>query len=166
MSNIFVPIDYSPIKDKIPPEEDILYSSLFKVNYELRLLKNKFTSHAIITNRNIYYWIPYIGKVKPPKLDVERLCNAYPIGNGFFEFPNFGKFVIKREPNLESKEEFKERKKKFPLTLIPIVLEDVRVQLDFLQANRKGPDYKRKWEKTAIKRIPQLESQLNKLLKK
>jgi hypothetical protein len=62
MSNIYVPIDSTNLKEEIPPEEDILYSTMCKVmeRYQVgtRTQKDKYKSHILITNKKVYYLKP------------------------------------------------------------------------------------------------------------
>ena len=55
MSNIYVPIDSSSLKSKIPIGEDILYSTMMRCEYQFAGTRTRFSTHVLMTKRG-FYW--------------------------------------------------------------------------------------------------------------
>jgi len=68
MSDIYVPIDYSDIKNKIPPGEDIIYSTLCKgqtsQNLGTKTKRWTWISHVLMTPNGLVYTFPDVRKKK------------------------------------------------------------------------------------------------------
>ncbi len=181
MSNIYVPIDYTNLKDFIPPEEEILYSTICKVveKYEkgpgtTRTKKVRYTSHALITNKKIYYLrnkSSLAGKIvrklftdgegKSPDLQYIPL-NSMVIksDNRLHYVLTLGiDFTLVIQMEYESQEAFNERKEKFGAFMLPLLIKAGKEHLK----EKEGKDHKffeRAFLKKLKKRIPKMEKQL------
>ena len=58
MSEIHTPIDYSDLKDSIPPGEEIIYSTLAKGTLMQMNSRTTWICHLLITNKTLAYSVP------------------------------------------------------------------------------------------------------------
>ena len=130
MAEIYVPIDFSEVKNVIPPGEDIIYSSLAK-GMAVSVVKNKrFTwqTHFLATNNGVAITIPLnvsYTKRAIKKLEYPSPLYYIPWGNIIFnkynamvvyanaDRPLTCTFLLLRNKNFETKEKFKERRSQF-----------------------------------------------------
>ncbi|MFX1239352.1 MAG: hypothetical protein ACFFAS_01850 [Promethearchaeota archaeon] len=132
MSNIYVPIDYSNVKDVIPDGEDIVYSSLAKGWHMVQNLppnkikRIKWKAHVLLTENNIAVNIPIkllynrkeIKQLNPGEEICFPISQASAVGKRIILQANGPSkhieaiFTLDRDPKFESKESFKERSKK------------------------------------------------------
>lgn len=145
MSYIYIPIDFSNVKDIIPPEEEIIYSTLCKI-IEIkpalrpsvvgrgpipgfimihRKIKNRiWRSHVIITKKGVAFY-------EPPNRLIYASRHKIRVRNGFQDmviYNNidkniFYRFKLIREPTYETQEAFIERRSRFYKTLKPFIKE-------------------------------------------
>jgi len=117
MQDIYIPIDYSNAKEKIPSGEDIIYSTLMKVTSGTPAYKRKWISHVLMTTKGIVYTVP---QRKSPPVGVYHSWNGiYGIWKKQFQIGGtYFKLVL--NTNYESKESFKMRTKVFASTIKPI----------------------------------------------
>jgi hypothetical protein len=173
MSNIYVPIDYTDAKKVIPEGEDIIYSTLCKVNYTVRSGNQSktyfFDSHVLFTEEGFAYTIPQksdeILLLYRPLNQIYKLRkNAWQLKVGIGEKRSlmyiYGKekfiyynFKCKRAKEFESKEKFKERSSKFEEKLMPLILKSKRDFLDSPDSSKLTP----KEKKNLIKSIEKME---------
>ncbi len=149
MSDIYVPIDYSNAKEKIPPDEDIVYSTLMKVSSGPANYKSKWTSHVLMTTRGISYTIPMGRKV--PIVRYEKWNGIYGIMRKQFQIGGTY-FKLVRDPNYESKESFKIRIKQFSSTIKPIKKAFKERHIAEVR-KRKEEKRKKKQEKKELKKL-------------
>lgn len=160
MAEIFVPINYSDVKDIIPLGEDIIYSTLCKAVY---VGDNPWTrywkTHLLITEKGIAFSIPGKKREDPPQLiydDFTCITFVYPDGfsldNSKKYFAMRGIFInIKSDSEFESKEKFEKRKSEFLKKFFPIVLE---AKKNLLQTPGSSLDIKeRKRQEKQVKRM-------------
>ncbi|MFX1411625.1 MAG: hypothetical protein ACFFA6_14830 [Promethearchaeota archaeon] len=144
MSDIYVPIDYSEVKNVIPPGEDIVYSTLCKVTNNISSIggstTQKWISHVLITTKGVAFTIPQ--KKGPIELtylfwyDIDKVFSR-----GFMLRPKFSittQFLLTRDSNFESKESFKERHKLFKGKLLPIIVQALVDKEKEIEANPDG----------------------------
>jgi len=117
MSDIYIPIDYSNAREKIPSGEDIIYSTLMKVSSGTPAYKRKWISHVLMTTKGIVYTMPQrknttVGIYHSWKGIYGIFRKQFQIGGTYFK--------LVRDPNSESKESFKMRSKVFASTIKPI----------------------------------------------
>ena len=121
-AEIYVPIDYTDLLDFIPEGEDILYSTLCRVEtYEINKTI-KWNAHVLITTAGIAYTRP----TKTEFLKEHSLWVNVSIIMRFGKKKRFylqGKiFDLIRDPNFESLEGFNERKERFIPRFRPILI--------------------------------------------
>ena len=129
--DIYVPIDYSNVKSVIPPGEDIVYSTLCNVTAGTPVYRRKWTSHVLITTDGIAYTTPSRPKYVTWSFAYGIMRKQFQIGGTYFK--------LTWDPNYESKESFKLRKKEFSVKIRPYK--------KAYKANRKVRRQKRKEEK-------------------
>ncbi len=181
MSNIYVPLDYTNLKDFIPPEEEILYSTMCKVveKHEKgpgtpRTKKIKYTSHALITNKKIYYLrnksslagkivrkIIADGEGKSPDLQYLPLTSmVIKSGNRLhYLYTLLIDITLVIQMEYESQEAFNERKETFDAFMLPLLIQAGK---DYIK-EEEGKDhnfFERTYIKRLKKRIPKTEKQL------
>ncbi|MBA7484820.1 hypothetical protein ES707_20351 [subsurface metagenome] len=138
IAEIYVPINFSCVREIIPPGVDILYSTLCKGRAEEFLVNQKkiftWTSHILITNMGIAFTIPLNVSHSKRILRAENLSGLHfyrwhrieVIPNGFKacgikdEIRLNCTFILAREVNFESKEKYNERKAQFLPKFYPL----------------------------------------------
>lgn len=146
MSDIYLPIDYSDVKNVIPPGEDIIYSTLCRGEVvdmtSTHMKKTSWPTHLLMTNKGIAFSIPikinYTRKQiksmqNPPVNHYVLWENVYAIGIGQIKknilnvmvsssedkIKNNVDLYFQRHPDFESKEKFGERLKIFAEKFVP-----------------------------------------------
>ena len=123
MSNIYVPIDFSDLKNVIPEGQEILYSTYAEVKYTspsentgrgLRYFKGKWESHVLITAEGLALNIRFQDGIK--QYFVPLFHTSFLLKNLYVNIPDadgsFG-FSLLRRPEFEKKDTFKKRSKEF-----------------------------------------------------
>lgn len=131
MAEIYVPIDYSNVKDIIPLGEDVIYSTLSNALYVGDKPWWNWKTHLLITEKGIAFSVPAKKKKDPPQLIYTDLtCITSLLKDGLIVDPSKKYFAmralflnVKSDPQFESKEEFLKRKNEFIKKFLPIVLE-------------------------------------------
>lgn len=120
MVDIYIPIDSSPAKNIIPPGEEIIYSTLCKIvqGSAPATTLRKWLSHVLLTNKGLVYTYPSNKAFYHDWADVRGIYF-----NKFIEISQSFKLFLKRDPNFETKEGFKKRKKEFGNKIKPIMNE-------------------------------------------
>ncbi len=149
MPDIYIPIDSSNAKEKIPPGEDIVYSTLMKVTSGPGSYKSKWTSHVLMTTRGIAYTIP-MGR-KATIVKYEKWNGIYGIMRKNFQIGGTH-FKLVRDPNYESKESFKIRVKQFSPTIKPIKKAFKEAHLAEVR-KKKQEKKEKKQEKRELKKL-------------
>jgi len=146
MSDIYVPIDTTEVRNVLPEGEEIIYSTLCSGYYTLRSATTKpqtmwFDSHLLITEKSFAYTIGISGEAilyyRPlnQMLAVRgrkfRLKAA--IGKSTILKYAYGKekyrdyyFKLVRDKSVEAKEKFKERAAEFENKFVSLILESNR----------------------------------------
>ncbi|MFX1381577.1 MAG: hypothetical protein ACFFBP_03965 [Promethearchaeota archaeon] len=164
MSNIYVPIDYSNVKDVIPEGEDIKYSTLAKgwymETFGPKRKTTKWKTHILLTDKSIALQIPLelvygyneIKKLNPREEMCFPITNASASGKrmvvsvkgeGGVLKPKQIFLTLLHDPNYETKESFKNRSKR----LINLFMsEEIGVQMTqntntFVEKIQNNPDY-------------------------
>lgn len=143
MAEIYVPISYSNVKDIIPVEEDIIYSTSCKaIQNESGALKF-WKTHLLMTEKGVAFSKPKKKKKEPPELiyvDWTRvlyvvkkglrvdISKSYPTSIYGYELVDLN---IKSNSTFESRGKFEKRLKEFPKKFYPYVLEKKK---SFLQS--------------------------------
>lgn len=173
MSDIYVPIDFSDIKNKIPPGEDIIYSTLCK-GFTSQTVGTKtktwrWISHVLMTPNGVAYTFPNMKKKKAPPLqiysvwdEIHSIASAGKLGAGF-QLSRFSSFKLVREENFETKEKFKERSKEFIAKFRPLI---IKKKEQWLELNRNNPEIKKKIIKNMENAIAKLKAMENKRIAK
>jgi len=135
MAEIYVPINYSNVKDIIPVGEDITYSTLCKAIQDEAGSLKFWKTHLLMTEKGIAFTKPGKKKKDPPKLiyvDWTRvtfvfkdgfyidMSKNYPMSKYDFERVQIR---IKSDRTYETKDKFKKRLEEFPRRFFPYVLE-------------------------------------------
>lgn len=124
-ANFFVPIDYSDVREVIPPGEDIIYSTLFYVwGASVQYAGTKyqsFNSHVLFTEKGFVYQNPKRGGMKPHYLPLNRIYLVTPgsmfIRRGFT-------YSLYYHPDYESSVNFEMRHLKFFLEFAPRLISE------------------------------------------
>jgi len=173
MSDIYVPIDYSDIKNKIPPGEDIIYSTLCKgqtsQNLGTKTKRWTWISHVLMTPNGLVYTFPDVRKKKAPPLqiydtweNIKSIVSVGKFGTGFV-LSRGTDFKLVRGEDFETKEKFKERSKEFIAQFRPLL---IKKKEEWLELNRNNPEIKKKKIKNMEKTIAKLKSLENKRIAK
>ncbi len=139
MPDIYVPIDYSNAKEKIPPGEDIVYSTLTIVTKGPASYSRKWTSHVLMTTKGITYTIPL--RKSAPQVIYHSWNGIYGIMRKNFQIGGTH-FKLVRDPNYESKENFKVRIKQFSSTIKPI--KQAYKEMHFAEIRKKKQEKREK----------------------
>lgn len=149
MENNYVPIEISDLREVLPPNEQIIYSTTCSVTFyhsfygtRAKKLRIKHETHVLITPRGFAYFSQnYIVKAfrKVEFFDVKPIYNSLldvaSVQEGGFKFGQI-EFAFIYQPNYESKETFKERSKKFKMLLFPYLLETTQTFLTYVLDNK------------------------------
>ncbi len=172
MSGIYVPIDYSDIKNVIPPGEDIIYSTLC-IGFTLQSLGTKtktyrWASHVLMTPNGVAYTFPDMTKRKAPPKQVYSSWDKFDtiVSKGKSSVginARFVEFRLVREENYESKEKFKDRLKEFIAKFRPLL---IKKKEQWLELNRDNPEIKKRSIKRAERSILWMKKAENKRLAK
>ncbi len=151
MSDIYVPIDYSDVKSAIPPGEDIIYSTLCKVEASSGTFVtggsiSRWLSHVLMTPTGVAYTIP-TKKNKPPL----HIYGTWAEDIRFIFEPRkktcrfntriLTLFNLIRDENFESEEVFYKRIREFPAKIRPILMER---KAEWLELNYNNKEIKRR----------------------
>ena len=116
MSHFFVPIDHSKAVELVPEDEEIVYSTLCHVEFNMKM-REYWESHVLITNRSVVFTK---GKFSDPiQLYYLPWSTIKFLGNAKFDSATY-KFRLKRDVLLETNEQFLERSQDFKLLIKPI----------------------------------------------
>ena len=173
MSDIYVPIDFSDIKNKIPPGEDIIYSTLCKGYTSMyigtKIKKWNWISHVLMTPNGVAYTFPNTTNRKAPPLQI------YSTWDEILAIVSMGKFVagfslsfttsfkLVREENFETKEKFNERSKEFIAKFRPLL---IKKKDQWLELNRNNPEIQKRTIKTVEKALAKMKAWENKRIAK
>jgi hypothetical protein len=151
VSHFFVPIDHSKAVELVPEDEEIMYSTLCHVEFNINK-REYWESHVLITNRSIIF---SKGKFNDPiQLYYLPWSEIKFLGNAKFDSASY-KFKLKRDILLETNEQFLERSKVFKSYIKPIKEEGKR----YWKANFPSS----RWRIAKVKKI--MEQYLNALKK-
>lgn len=135
MAEIYVPIDYSNLKEILPVGDDIIYSTLCKAYHTDAGSLIIWKTHLLMTEKGIAFSKPGEKKKDPPELIYidwtkvvyvlkkglrVNISLGYPASKFDYEMVDLN---LKSDPNFESKDKFKKRLNEFPRKFIPYVLE-------------------------------------------
>jgi len=153
MSNIYVPIDFSNVKNAIPPEQEIIYSTYAQVKFRspnvytgsgIRYSKATWKSHLLITPKGLAFDIHHTkGNIT---CYVPLYLTSFLLKMFFTAVPDILEdgvsLSLVRIPEYEKKDTFKKRSKEFKSFLKPFRL---KVLLDWVKEVysefENNPDY-------------------------
>ncbi|MFX1375432.1 MAG: hypothetical protein ACFFA0_06450 [Promethearchaeota archaeon] len=162
ISNIYVPIEYSNLKSIIPPEENTIYSTLATASTATssKYIK-KWDTHVLFTNKGIAFMAMNKKKnsneVEPIYIPLYDLAVTGVLGAPL-RAPPYCHLALKRHPDFETKDVFKQRAKAFQAVVAPLVIAAKKQQIEYLESVT-GPEEKssEKKAKKLLKEIPDLE---------
>ena len=118
---IYVPIDSSNAKEVIPPDAEIIYSTMMSGEYTFGPLKETWMSHVLITTRGVAFSRPTTtGTVPPPVYFAPWSTVMDPVKGRLsirISALAFYYFKLSRDPNSETKEDFNFRFKHLEASL-------------------------------------------------
>lgn len=151
IENVYVPIEISDLREVLPPNEKIIYSTICLVSFKHKVgggatrsktFKVKYETHVLITPRGFAFfrrsWEVKWGKLKlfSGEPEYNSLLDVSLVLNNGFKFQGFlFKFIY--QPNFESEETFKERSKKFKMILFPYLLETTQTFIAYVLDNKE-----------------------------
>lgn len=118
MSNIYVPIDFSNAKDRIPPGENIVYSTLCQVTSGSAAYTTKYLSHVLMTEKALVYSQP-VSKKLPLLYHYVPWNKIRGISKTRFQRGQIY-FKLVFDGTYETKEGFKQRCKEFKSIIKPL----------------------------------------------
>ena len=134
MAEIYLPIDFSDVRDAIPLGESIIYSTLCKAYYNDAGSLKIWMTQVLLTEKGVAFSMPGESGIWELKyVDWTRvwfvlkkglrvyIVKGYPYSNMDFA-STIVDLSLKMSPN-ESKQEFKERSKRFPRKFMPFLIE-------------------------------------------
>ena len=139
MSELYVPIDHSNVKDEIPEGEDIIYSTLCKVMRNIYGKNKKYTwiSHVMMTPNGFAYIEPnFIQKNMPPQAYYIPWYEIRNIGNRTFAVSLDHILTLEKSPD-ETKADLKNRGLRFPVKFIPIAIQSIEKRLNAENIEKK-----------------------------
>ncbi|MBN1214325.1 MAG: hypothetical protein JXA99_02675 [Candidatus Lokiarchaeota archaeon] len=169
MPDIYIPINYSNLFKLIPEGEDIIYSTLCEVKLFLGTYKHTWKSHVLITPNYVAFTHPELKMFKYSPLNsmIDGALKLIIVELGLIEQLKIDTFIcvifnfkLEREPNHESKEIFKNRKKTFQSTILPYLIPAKKKILSFIQSDPNQQKYDRLFGKRLNRELPKLEKLL------
>lgn len=122
MSHIYIPIDYSDVREAIPPGEDIIYSTLMKGTFSYGRTTETFLSHALITP-NGFAWTYPKKRRKPPELRYNNWTQIRTIKGSMIFMGLSNGLMLKRIKDSEEKSDFKLRSSQFAAFILPYAID-------------------------------------------
>ncbi len=161
MAEIYVPIESSDLKTRIPPDEQIIYSTMLHGSITFGNRRTTWNTHALMTNKGIH---SHMARAMQKQLDYHFMDWIYVkrIGGGTIMFNLNDTYSFARVEQFETKEKFKERKKTMGASLWPVILK--RCQ-EWLNENSNNPNVKNRLVKGVQKRLGKAQNQVAKLSK-
>ena len=133
MSHFFVPINHSKAVEMVTNDEEIVYSTLCRVETYIEE-KDYWESHVLITNRSIIFTK---GKFNNPvHLYYLPWSDIKLLGRAKFSSSTYS-FKLKRDVDLETEEEFLERSEAFKSFIKPIKEEGKKYWKTQFQSRRE-----------------------------
>lgn len=167
MAEIYVPIDSSGIRKVIPEGEDILYSTMCKMIVDKGMGAaytnlTTWTTHVLMTQSGFAMNIPNKKQATERKfIPWYEIKNLWPTGI-WWGLRKHLDFI--RDPNFETKMNFKKRRWEFPLRFIPFAIESRKNRIAEMEAN--PTKFKSKHIRSMKNMINNLDNELIKLRKK
>lgn len=165
MSDIYVPIDYSDIKKKIPPGEEIIYSTLCKGVVEVggppqKTIRTTWITHVLFTQNGVTWVKPHYTKKRRPS--TQEYTPLEDVNYLFYDrIPSFriglARLFLKREKIFETKENFRERSARFLPRFAPLIIEKKK---QWLQEYGDNPEIKKRLKKRIRNHITKMNNQL------
>ena len=161
MAEIYVPIESSDLRSRIPPDEQIIYSTMLHGSITFGNRRTTWNTHALMTNKGIH---SYMARALQKQLDYHFMDWIYVkrIGGGTIMFNLNDTYSFARVDQFETKEDFKVRKKNMGATLYPVILN--RCQ-NWLNENSNNPDVKGRLLKGVQKRLAKAQKSVAKFNK-
>lgn len=147
MSDNYVPIDFSGLKNEIPSEQEIIYSTLCEGFAVIpvgitKMRKFKWTSHLLCTKDSFAIFLPDIFANKPKK--IEPICFSWDVITEIPSSPNESwfkigaiKLTLTRHKDYETKEAFRDRAKEFIPKFKEIIIKKKEI---WYEVNQNNPD--------------------------
>ena len=155
MSKIYVPIEYTNVREAIPPGEDIIYSTIMRAFFVGGNKKYRFKSHVLMTPNGFAWTNPIRTKKRePPKIEYYNWTKVKKVkGIGFFISP-IDVFALERLDGYETKINYKKRALEFGAFILPIMIDYAKRRREEMandpsikdRKKRKMEIYKRKLE--------------------
>ena len=169
MSEIYVPIDSSDVKEVIPPGEDIIFSSLAKAHGYSGNSSVSWNTHVLFTSNGIAFKRPEdFGRKKSPMINIyaqweaaHSFMSVGKMGAGFTIRGCTLGFVLNKD--VETKEKFQERTKEFIAKYRPYLIEKKEKYVEELS---KDPKENKRYIKAQTAEITKLKNMEIKRLKK
>lgn len=167
MAEIYVPIDSSSARYVIPNGEDILYSTMCKMIIDKGFGPaytnlTTWTTHVLMTKSGFAMNVAHKKQATETKfIPWYEIKNLLYTGI-FWGGKEFLRFI--RNPNFETKKNFKKRRRKFPLKFLPYVIKSRENRIAEMEAN--PTKFRPKDIRTMKSRINSLNNQLAKLQRK
>lgn len=156
MTDIYVPLDYSPLKSVIPPGEDIIDSSLAQAVAKSGNYTAKWLSHVLLTPKSFAYTRPK--RRKAPELECVPLYTVWLFVPEWILYKKLVRFQFRRDPNFETKETFLIRTIEFAHKFIPYLLEAKRERLKEMEAD--SGEFKAKEIKKMYNKVVEVEKRM------
>jgi hypothetical protein len=162
MSDIYVPIDLTDVGSIIPPNEPIVYSTLFEIsrNYQDvgRRYHAKWTSHVLLTKNGIAFTDNVYKKLEYRswhRVDGMLITG----GTGFYL--SVYTFKLTRDTNTETKENYERRRREFLVKITPLIIENTE---KWLELGVDNPDLKEWKDRDKKKQVQSRQKHFNKII--
>ncbi len=154
MNNIYVPTDSSNLIKFIPPNEEILYSTLCNITYKKSpgdKYPVTYISHLLLTENGLAYFCRPYGNLLDKEEPTEQLptyntpLNIKSISTASFDIlhidiwtqsPVIYRIKIISDPKIEIENEFNKRQKEFYKIIYPLIINNLEVMITFIQENK------------------------------
>ncbi|NHI91672.1 MAG: hypothetical protein EAX96_04150 [Candidatus Lokiarchaeota archaeon] len=153
MSNIHVPIDISDLQSSIPPDEEIIYSTLARgaLAVSSKYIGN-WKTHVLITRKGIAFFMYQKKDHGIDSVYVTLHKIIVPGMTGALRIPEYCHLYLERHPS-EDKKDYKKRERAFEAFISQPVIEAKKMQIEILKDND---------DKNSQKKISNLEKEIKK----
>ena len=147
MSNIYVPINATNAKEGIPPNEDIIYSTMAKAIFTGFGGYTTFLTHILMTPNGFAFTDPrYTKKKEPPRAEYKNWLEIKDIKKDKIVLlnPKGGTFTFQTLTQFETEESFKKRRELFESFILPYIIDySEKAYINW----EKNPEVKKKYVK-------------------
>jgi len=120
IEDIYVPVDFSPVKQVIPQDEEIIYSTACIAKFSTGSSTKTFSSHLLITREGVAFTIPKRKQVVGSYVPWHEI---FSVRSSKLCLTSLNILNLTNVKAYETKKKFKHRALEFPIKIAPLFLE-------------------------------------------